>query len=196
MSSSPWAPVVPAIEDLLHRAGLGDHEAFRRLYDLTAIRIFGLAKAVVLDWSAAEDVTQESYLDMWRRAARFDPSSSPAVPWMFMITHARAVDHVRRSQRARKYDTVAMSLAESGAPFDQVIAAVVPEVSAGPALQTAIDLLTVLQREAIQLTYWSGLTGPEASRVLGIPVPTFKARLRDGLLALRAADARTELRVR
>lgn len=196
MSTSTWAPGTLVVEDLLLRTGRGDDQAFRGLYDLTAVRVFGLARAVVLDRSAAEDVTQDSFLDMWRRAARFDPAASPGLPWMFMITHARAVDHVRRSQRARKYDALAVSLAETGAPFDQVTAAVVPEVSAAPALQTAIDRLTVLQREALQLTYWSGLTGPEASGVLGIPLPTFKARLRDGLVALRAADARTALRVR
>lgn len=195
MSASTWAPEALAVEDLLQRSGLGDEQAFGRLYDQTAVRIFGLARAVVLDRSAAEDVTQESFLDMWRRAARFDPRASPGVSWMFMITHARAVDHVRRSQRARKYDAVALSLSETGAPFDHVTAAVVPEMAATPALQVAVDGLTVLQREALQLTYWSGLSGPEASRVLGIPLPTFKARLRDALLALRAADGRSALRV-
>lgn len=196
MSGSTWAPSVTSAEDLLRRSGLGDDQAFRELYDLTAVRIFGLARAIVIDRGTAEDVTQDSYLDMWRRAARFDAAASPAVPWMFMITHARAVDHVRRTQRVRKYDTVARSLSEHGSPFDDASETVDTRESATPALRTAMDLLTLLQREAIQLTYWSGLTGPEASRVLEIPLPTFKARLRDGLLALRAADARSELRVR
>lgn len=195
MNASTRTPGSPSVEDLLERTGWGDAEAFRRLYDLTAVRIFGLARAVVLDPSAAQDVTQDSFLDIWRRAARFDPVASSGVPWMFMITHARAVDHVRRSQRVRKYDAMAGSMSETGAPFDHVTAAVVPELSATPALRLAIDRLTVLQREALQLTYWSGLTSPEASRVLGIPLPTFKARLRDGLVALRMADTRTALRV-
>lgn len=196
MSGSTWAPSVSSADDLLRRSGRGDDQAFRTLYDLTAVRVFGLARAIVLDRGTAEDVTQDSYLDMWRRAARFDASASPALPWMLMITHARAVDHVRRSERMRKWDTVAVTLSENGSPFDHVSEALAARESETPALRTAIDVLTLRQREAIQLTYWSGLTGPEASRVLGIPLPTFKARLRDGLMALRAADARTELRVR
>lgn len=180
------------VDELLGRAGRGDSRAFQQLYDATVSRVFGLARSLVLDLTRAEDVTQDVYLDIWRRAPRFNLAVSSAIPWIFMITHARAVDHIRKAERARKYDTVAAQVTAEGADYDQVVETVMARQKSSALLETALAALTPLQREAIQVTYWGGLTGPQASHILGIPLPTFKARLHDAMIALRAADtART-----
>lgn len=176
------------VDDLLVRAGRGNVSAFTDLYDATAARVFGLARAIVVDPSRAEDVSQDAYLDVWRQAPRYDPALSPAISWMFRITHARAVDHIRGSERTRRNDNAAAQTLGGSSDYDQVLEAVLAREKPSPHLYVALAGLTALQRQAIRLTYWDKLTGPEASRMLGIPLPTFKARLRDALLALRAAD--------
>ncbi|MEJ7647581.1 MAG: sigma-70 family RNA polymerase sigma factor [Nakamurella sp.] len=175
------------LDDLLVLVARGDLPAFRNLYDATAPRVLGLARSIVRDPTRAEDITQDAFLDIWRRAAMFDPARSPAIPWIFLITHARAVDHIRRSERIRKHDTLAARNSAESADYDQVIETVLARQEPTTLLNTAVAGLTPFQREAIQLTYWGDLTGPDASRALGIPLPTFKARLRDAMLALRAA---------
>lgn len=181
------SPTLTTVDALLARAGCGDLGAFRDLYDATAPRVFGLARSLVLDPTRAEDVTQDAFLDIWRRSPRYDPARSTGIPWILMITHARAVDHIRRAERAGKYDTVGARMSAEGADYDQIVDTVMAR-HGSPALQVAVDALTSLQRQAIQVTYWGGLTGPQASQILGIPLPTFKARLHDAMVALRAAD--------
>jgi RNA polymerase sigma-70 factor (ECF subfamily) len=178
------------LEDLIRCAGLGDLQSFQELYDLTATRVLGLARAIVIDRSAAQDVTHDAYLEIWRRAPQYDAAASPAMPWIVTITHARAVDHVLRSEQARRKATAKARAAQDVAASDQVIHAVSAQGEHDARLQAALLTLTWQQREAIQLLYWGGLTGPEASQVLNIPFPTFKARLRDAMVSLRTADLR------
>lgn len=173
-----------AVDALLHSAGRGDVAAFEKLYQRTSARIFGLAHAVLRDVNAAEDVTQDAYLDIWRRSAHFDRRQSPALPWMLMITHGRAVDHIRRSERMRANDARAPRLADAGPAYDAVVEQVLrdePDVT----LRSALAGLTGLQREALHLVYWQGFSGIEACRILDIPLPTFKSRVRGALNALR-----------
>lgn len=177
-----------AVDALLQAAGRGDRPAFEQLYRRTSARIFGLAHAMLRNVTAAEDVTQDVYLHIWRRASHFDSTRSPALPWMLMIAHGRAVDHVRRSERLRANDAQAPLLTEAGPAFDEVVEQVLrndPDV----VLRRALDELTDLQREALHLVYWREFSGAEASQILGIPLPTFKSRLRGALTALRSASS-------
>ena len=93
--SQEGAPEAPALAELLKRAGRGDESAFAEWYDATAARAFGLAVRVLRDRAQAEEVTQESYLDCWRHAARFDAAKGSAISWLLTIVHRKAVDRVR-----------------------------------------------------------------------------------------------------
>lgn len=181
------ATLAAEVDELLNRVGHGDLRAFRELYDATSHRVFSFARAVLLDVTRAQDVTQDAYLDIWRRAPRFVPQASSAIAWIFMITHARAVDHIRTSERIRRHDQAAAQLTAHGADYDHTVETVLTNDETTPQLDAALAALTLLQREAIQLTYWGNLTGPEASRILDISLPAFKARLHGAMLALRAA---------
>ncbi len=109
-SNSEEAPV-PATDQasglaaLLKRAGRGDKDAFAELYDATSARVFGLAVRVVRDPAQAEEVAQESYLELWRGSARFDPDRGSAIAWILTIVHRKAVDRVRSAEASSRRDT-------------------------------------------------------------------------------------------
>jgi len=85
---------------LLVAVGRGDEGAFRQLYELVVARVYGLARQVLRDPAQAEEVAQEVLVEVWRTAARFEPSRGSATAWVFTIAHRRAVDRVRSEQAA------------------------------------------------------------------------------------------------
>src|SRR3954452_24332709 len=116
--SDPGLRLVPAngpsdLDALVSRVARGDARAFEALYDELAAAVFGLARRVVSDPARAEDVTQEVFLEVWRKAARFDSALGKAKTWVMTIAHRRAVDAVRRSESQKRQD-------HHGAP-DEVI---------------------------------------------------------------------------
>ena len=107
--SEPGLRLVPAggasdVDVLLSRVARGDAAAFEALYDELSSAVFGLARRVVRDPTRAEDVTQEVFLEVWRKAARFDSSLGKAKTWVLTIAHGRAVDAVRRSESHKRQD--------------------------------------------------------------------------------------------
>jgi RNA polymerase sigma-70 factor (ECF subfamily) len=171
----------PDLDDLLRRVGHGDEDAFADLYDAVCPRVYGLAARIVRDPGIAEEVAQEALVQVWRNAARFDPAKGSALSWMLTITHQRAVDRVR-AEAASTARTLRAATAE--VPFDEVSEAVTASVEA-QAVRRCLNALTDLQRKAVTLAYYGGHTYPQVARLLDVPLPTVKTRLRDGLIRLR-----------
>ena len=86
-------------------AGLLDEAGFIALYDEMADRAYGLALRVIGDPQQAQEVTQEVFLEVWRKSATFDPAQGNGVGWVLTIAHRRAVDRVRSSGATRRRDT-------------------------------------------------------------------------------------------
>lgn len=173
----------PSDDQLLASVATGDREAFATLYDRVADGVFGVVRRVLRDPSLAEEVAQEVLLEVWRTAPRFDAERGRARTWIFTMAHRRAVDRVRSEQAARdRNDRFAFS--DQRAPFDTVSEEVENRFEARQ-VRSALDGLTDLQREAVELAYFGGHTYEEVARILDIPLGTAKTRLRDGLIRLR-----------
>jgi RNA polymerase sigma-70 factor (ECF subfamily) len=174
-----------ALAELLRRSARGDEAAFARLYDATATRVFGLAVRVVRDPAQAEEVTQESFLEIWRTASRFDPQRGSAMSWLLTITHRKAVDRVRSAEASTRRDT---TYHQQNQPVDHDSTAEAAQASLeAHRVRGALATLTEVQREAVGLAYFGGYTHTEVATMLDLPVGTAKTRIRDGLIRLRDA---------
>ncbi|MFC5176428.1 ECF RNA polymerase sigma factor SigK [Nocardioides taihuensis] len=183
--SEEGASPAPDLAGLLKRSALGDQEAFAQLYDATTARVFGLALRVVRDPAQAEEVAQEAFLEVWRTASRFDPDRGSAVSWILTIAHRRAVDRVRSAEAASRRD-VSYHQQNQQVAHDATAEAVQASFEARR-VRGALETLTSVQREALQLAYFGGYTHTEVASMLDLPVGTAKTRIRDGLIRLRDA---------
>jgi len=178
------APASPdALRDAILAVAAGDADSFAGLYDASSARVHGLVLRVLRDPAQAEEVTQEVYLEVFRRAAGFDPARGSALAWILTLAHRRAVDRVRSSQSQSDRDVAYESRANTQEP-DPTGEAALATLEA-QRVRTALEQLSERQAEAIRLAYLDGLTQTQVADRLGIPLGTAKTRLRDGLLALR-----------
>ncbi len=173
------------LDALLGRCARGSAVAFQLLYDATADSVYSLALRVVRSPALAEEVAQDALVEVWRTASRFKPSKGSARGWIMTIAHRRAVDKVRREQsQTDRIESTKNQPQQPDAPQDVVVDALQAHWEA-ERVRSALDELTDLQREAIDLAYYGGLTHVQVSERLGIPLGTAKTRLRDGLIRLR-----------
>lgn len=163
--------------ELLHAVGRGDRGAFGDLYDELAPAVFGLARRLVRDRGLAEDVSQEVFVEVWRKAPRFDPARGTARSWVLTIAHRRAVDAIRRSESQRARDSRAGAIEEPDASINQAVNRT--------DVHRCLEGLTPIQRESVVLAYYDGLTYAQVAARLDRPLPTIKTRMRDGLIRLR-----------
>lgn len=173
----------PDLTDLFRRSARGDEQAFGGLYDATAARVHGLVLRVVRDPAQAEEVTQETFLEVWRTATRFDPDRGSALSWLMTIAHRRAVDRVRSAEASGRRDSTYHDTSRP-VEHDSTAEAATTALEARRVRQAMQDL-TAVQREALELAYFGGYTHTEVASMLDLPVGTAKTRIRDGLIRLR-----------
>ncbi|ROQ37222.1 RNA polymerase sigma factor (sigma-70 family) [Frondihabitans sp. PhB188] len=170
-------------EDLLALVAEGNHDAFAVFYDRICGRVFGLIKRVLVDPAQSEEVTQDVFLEIWQTASRFDPTRGKAASWALTMAHRRAIDRVRSSQSSRDRD-LTVGIRNFEGSVDDVAGTAEAQLE-HRRVRAAMGQLTPYQREALELTYFEGLTNTEAAVRAGVPLGTMKTRLRDSLIALR-----------
>jgi RNA polymerase sigma-70 factor (ECF subfamily) len=178
-----WARGGADLDGLLTLVGRRDQAAFEAVYDRVAAPVFGLIRRVLRDFAQSEEVAQETLLEVWRTAERFDPARGPALTWVMTIAHRRAVDRVRSEAAAAQREARAASAAVP-VHADEVAEAVESSLEA-ERVSRCLDGLTDLQRESITLAYYSGYSYPQVAAALGVALGTVKTRIRDGLKRLR-----------
>ena len=167
----------------LHRMASGELDALDELYERYKTMAYSIAYRITNDATLAEDVVQDAFLGAWRNAARYVEGRGSVKTWLLSIVHHRAIDSVRRRR-----PTTDLPDREEAPPPALRLPDVWVEVSArldAVAVRDAMAALSDVQREAIELAYFSGLTQVEIAEQTGTPLGTVKSRMRLGLLAMR-----------
>jgi RNA polymerase sigma-70 factor (ECF subfamily) len=190
MSAKRWRHLQDAADrEMLAQAADGDHAAFAKLYDRLSGPLYSLAIKMLGDANEAQDALQDVFVQIWRRAAKYNSTQSSVFSWAMLMTRSRIIDRLRA--RGRRLRVVASSTDEES---DAAAAdASVAESAADTAdrneeamrVRTVLDKLPGDQRQAIELAFFSELTHHEIAAQLGQPLGTIKARIRRGLLKLR-----------
>ena len=167
----------------MRAVGAGDESAFECLYDLVAAQVWAAARRVLRDRAQAEEVMQEALVQVWRTAARFDAAKGSPLGWICTIAHRRAVDRVRAEQAATiRAVKAGMTWLATGS--DEVADTVADDLERQQ-IKQCLAALTPLQHQAVTLAYYHGHTYRQVADLLGIPLPTVKSRIHDGLIRLR-----------
>ena len=171
---------------LLRACLSGGELAFSTLYTRLAPPLFSAVFAIVRNHKDAEDVLQDVFVQLWNKAATYDPDRGNVFTWSVMIARSKAIDRVRAQQRrARLGEAAALeheaTLPDSPKGADELHS----ERDERARIRAALSQISDTQRVAIDLAFFSGLTQSEISARLGTPLGTVKARIRRGLLALR-----------
>ena len=183
---APGRPVSTVEDDdrqVLARVANGELNALEALYDRYRAMAYSIALRVTGDASLAEDVLQDAFLGAWRHAGRYVEGRGTVKTWLLAIVHHRAVDAVRRRR-----PTNALPETEDVTPAALTVPDLWGDVAAGldaDTVRAALDVLPDVQREAIELAYFGGLTQQEIATRTGAPLGTVKGRMRLGLLAMR-----------
>jgi RNA polymerase sigma-70 factor (ECF subfamily) len=146
---------------------------------------FSIAYRITGDRSAAEDVVQDAFLGAWRNAGRYAGARGSVRTWLLSIVHHRAIDAIRRRR-----PTVELPDSETILPDTLTLPDAWGDVELRldrEAVQVALTRISDVQREAIELAYFGGLTQTEIAERTGVPLGTVKGRLRLGLQGMRAA---------
>ena len=178
----------PATTALIGRIRHGDAEALASLYDRHANRVYSLALRILRHPADAEDVVQETFLQVWHQAARFDERRASVEGWLLMIARSRALDRLRRSgRRSRReegLDPLQRDVSDVPASGRSVDHALIGEAD-GRAVRQEFRALPVVQRIAVELAFYQGLTHVQIAEVLCQPLGTVKTRIRLALLRMR-----------
>ena len=180
------SPADDADRAVLVRLAEGELDALEHLYDRYKAMAYSIAYRITNDPTLAEDVVQEAFLGAWRNAARYIEGRGSVKTWLLSIVHHRAIDAIRR----RRPTTELPDPIEAAVPAALTMPDVWAEVSASLDADTVRDALAVLsdvQRQAIEMAYFGGLTQLEIAERTGTPLGTVKSRMRLGLLAMRRA---------
>jgi RNA polymerase sigma-70 factor (ECF subfamily) len=162
--------------ELLRRVARGDVAALRVLYDQHAPRAMAIALRVLRNQQEAEDVVQETFLELWRRSAQFDAGRADAAAFIATITYSRAIDRQRASAtagRARQRVATEDRSAAFMSPAEQA-----QERRDAVRVATALRTLPSKQREIIELAYFEGLSQREIAAKTGSPLGTVKTRVK------------------
>jgi RNA polymerase sigma-70 factor, ECF subfamily len=164
----------------LRACSSGDRAAFRCLYELWGARLHGIALRITHQPSLAADATHDAFVQVWQRAARFDPARGSPEAWLVSLVRYRALDIIRgRTREVGGYEP-------ANEPDDRPDALAALMVSAeGRALQRCVGELDPERRRIIMLAYIDGLSHGELSERLSLPLGTVKSWIRRGLRALR-----------
>ena len=170
-------------EELVHHLAEGRPGALTPLYARYAPLVFHIA-VQSLDTSTAEDIVQEVFLALWRKARTYDPKRGPFRPWLLQVAHFRVLNELRRRSRRPQLESDG-ELVDDLADKNDGPVETAWETFRKQALQAAVEKLPEAQRQALSLAFFEDLTHDQVAETLRLPLGTVKTRIRGGLRKLR-----------
>jgi RNA polymerase sigma-70 factor (ECF subfamily) len=168
--------------DILRAVAGGDEQALSALYDRYRLILFGLILRILHSQAEAEDVLQEVFLQVWRRASDFDETRGRPFTWLVTLARSRAIDRLRSlGSRERTAQEAARDVPDSiSDASDDAVKSEQSEI-----VRAALRELPEEQRRTLLLAYFEGLTQSEIAERLNTPLGTIKTRMRSGMIKLR-----------
>lgn len=162
-----------------------DPAAAEEVFDRFASRVYGLGIVMLGSDAAAQDLVQDTFVKLWRGAARYDPARGRLETWVLLVARSLAIDALRRR-------VLEVRVAQRTAPPREASDEPGPDQRAetldmSERARRAMAALTDGQRAALELAYFGGKTSAEVAELEGIPLGTAKTRIRTALLKLRDA---------
>jgi RNA polymerase sigma-70 factor (ECF subfamily) len=167
---------------LVARLAAGDDQALTEIFDRLAPMVYAVARRVLGEGTAAQDIVQDVFVELWSRPGRYDPAAGALHTYLTVVARNRAVDLLRSElRRVARQERHYRLTPEQGhpAPSEVVLTA-----EAGGLVRDAVRLLPSDQRRVVELAYFQGLTCREVALAAGIPEGTAKSRLRLALAKL------------
>jgi RNA polymerase sigma-70 factor (ECF subfamily) len=166
---------------LVQSIAAGDQLALHALYERAHRLVFTLIIRITANRETAEELTVDVFHDIWRRSSGYDPANGTVLGWIMNQARSRAIDRLRFENRKKRSGGNVEPMAEAAAdPRD-----VLELREQGESLRAALAALTPAERQAIEMTFFAGLTHAEAAARLDQPLGTIKTRIRSGLHKLR-----------
>ena len=172
---------------LLRSVAGGDQRAFAELYRRTSSKLFGICLRMLHQRGEAEDVLQEVYTSVWRRAKTFDPARAAAMTWLITLARNRAIDRLRQHRESHLDDAAASELVD-----DRPTPLAETESSQERMrLERCMDTLEPQQKSAVRAAFFSGATYNELATRGDMPLATMKSWIRRSLIRLRSCLEQT-----
>lgn len=171
---------------LLKRTGEGDKQSFGELYDRYAGVLYSTAYRILNDQSAAEDVLQDVFVQIWEKAPLYDAARGKPLTWAVTMTRNKSIDRLRSQQRRNRLREEMEAQASIFDEFsDKSSLDELESVESGAIVRQAVQQLSKEQRQAIELAFFSGMSQTEIAEALQEPLGTVKARIRRGMMKLK-----------
>jgi RNA polymerase sigma-70 factor (ECF subfamily) len=176
--SNPTDPLA----ELMPRIAGGDRGALRQLYDATSSKLFAVCLRILSNRDESEDVLQEVYITIWRRADRFEASRASVMTWISTIARNRAIDRLRaRGPLAYAEPVEELEISDGSVGADALIEA----AQSGEALGKCLGELDKRTETVIRTAFFEGVTYEALAQRMGTPLGTVKSWIRRGMLKLR-----------
>ncbi len=170
--------------ELLKAVAAQDEAALGQLYDRYRLILFGVLVRILNNREEAEDVLQEVFLQVWRRAADFDANRGRPFTWLVTLARSRGIDRLRSVASRERVATMAGVASDDAADVSDAAMDAIRSEQRG-VVNDALSQLPEEQKRPLMLAYFDGLTQSEIAAQLGAPLGTVKTRMRSGMMKLR-----------
>jgi RNA polymerase sigma-70 factor (ECF subfamily) len=170
------------LNHLLKQTGRSDQKAFAELYKRTSSKLFGVCLRMLHNRSEAEEVLQETYVTVWRRAASFDATRASAITWLVTLSRNKAIDRLRQHREELLDDPARLEETADIAPSPAMGAESSQEFRR---LELCLDELEPQQKSSVREAFFTGATYNELATRCKVPLGTMKSWIRRSLMQLR-----------